>query len=68
MPRKKKDLPVFTVVDMPNWKTKILDVITSILFPGQKYFVITLTDTGFTTDGKNKYTDKKTGLTVDVSD
>jgi hypothetical protein len=67
-PRKKKvELPVFTIVDMPNWKAKIIDVITSILFPGEKYFLITVSQTGVTTDGKGKYTDEKTGLTIDLS-
>jgi hypothetical protein len=65
--RKKKDLPVFTVVDMPKWKTKILDVITSVLFPGQRYFVITLNETGFTTNGKGKYKDTGTGVEIDLS-
>jgi len=59
MPKKKKDLPVFAVVDMPKWKAKIIDVVTSILFPGEKYFVITIRETGLTSDGKSKYTDKK---------
>jgi len=68
MPKKKKDLPVFAVVDMPKWKAKIIDVVTSILFPGEKYFVITIHETGLTSDGKSKYTDKKTGLTIDVQD
>lgn len=66
-PRKKKEqLPVFAIVEMPKWKERIIDVVTSILFPGQKYFVLTVQGTGFTSDGKNKYTDEKTGLTVDV--
>jgi len=66
MAKKKKDLPVFVVVDMPQWKTKIIDVITSVLFPGQKCFVIALNKTQMTTDGKGKYTDDK-GVTVDLS-
>lgn len=69
MPRKKKvELPVFTIVDMPKWKAKIVNVITRILFPGEKYFLITISQTGFTTDGKGKYTDEKTGLTIDLQD
>ncbi len=66
MARKKKDLPVFAIVEMPKWKERIIDVVTSILFPGQKYFVITIQETGLTSDGKSKYTDTKTGLTIDV--
>ena len=64
--KKKVDLPVFTVVEMPKWKTKIIDIVTSILFPGEAYFVLTMTKTGFTTDGKGKYTDDK-GVTIDLS-
>ena len=60
MARKKKvDLPVFAIVDMPKWKAKIIDVVTSILFPGEKYFVLTIHTTHMTTDGKGKYTDDK---------
>jgi hypothetical protein len=67
MPRKKKEpLPVFAIVEMPKWKAKIVDIVTSILFPGERYFVLTVSETGFTSDGKGKYTDEKTGLTVDV--
>jgi len=66
MPKKKKELPVFAIVDMPKWKAKIIDIVTSILFPGEKYFVITVHETHMTTDGKNKYTDDR-GVTVDLS-
>jgi hypothetical protein len=68
MPRKKKEqLPVLAIVEMPAWKAKIIDIVTSILFPGEKYFVLTISETGFTSNGKGKYTDDK-GVTVDVSD
>ena len=50
MAKKKQDLPVFAIVDMPKWKAKIIDVVTSILFPGEKYFVITIHETGFTSN------------------
>lgn len=53
MPRKKKDLPIFVVVDMPKWKAKIIDAVTRILFPGEKYFVLTVLETGL------KYEDKE---------
>jgi hypothetical protein len=66
MPKKKKDLPVFAIVEMPKWKAKIVDVVTSILFPGEKYFVLTIHETGMTTNQKGKYTDDK-GNTVDLS-
>jgi hypothetical protein len=66
MPRKKKvDLPVFAIVDMPKWKAKICDIVVGILFPGEKYFVLTIQDTYMTTDGKGKYTDDK-GTTVEL--
>ncbi len=66
MAKKKQDLPVFAIVDMPKWKAKIIDVVTSILFPGEKYFVITIHGTGMTTNGKGKYTDDR-GVSVDLS-
>lgn len=66
MARKKKDLPVFAIVEMPKWKSKILDVIVGILFPGELYFVLTLQETQMTTDGKGKYTDDR-GVTIDLS-
>jgi hypothetical protein len=31
MPKKKKELPVFVVVDMPNWKSRILDFMLILL-------------------------------------
>ena len=63
--KKKQKLPVFAIVDMPKWKAKIIDVVTSILFPGEKYFVLTIHTTHMTTDGKGKYTDDK-GTTVEL--
>jgi hypothetical protein len=51
---------------MPKWKAKIIDVVTSILFPGEKYFVITIHETGMTSNGKGKYTDDR-GTSVDLS-
>ena len=66
MARKKKaDLPVFAVVDMPKWKAKICDIVVGILFPGEKYFVLTIQNTYMTTDGKGKYTDDR-GITVEL--
>ena len=61
MPKKKKQsLPVFSIVEMPKWKSRILDVITSVLFPGEKYFVLTINETDFTYDGTHYY-DLETG-------
>ena len=66
MPKKKQDLPVFAIVDMPKWKAKICDIVVGILFPGEKYFVLTITDTGFMSNGKGNYTDTKTGTKIDL--
>jgi len=66
MAKKKNDLPVFVVVEMPQWKTKIIDVLTSVLFPGQKCFVLAVNETHMTTNGKGKYTDDR-GVSVDLS-
>ena len=63
MPKKKQELPVFVVVDMPEWKTKILNVMLWILRIPGKAWVIGVEDTGFTYDG-NYYTDEKTGLKI----
>jgi hypothetical protein len=63
--KKKVDLPVFAIVDMPKWKAKIFDIVVSILFPGEAYFVLTIQETHMTTDGKGKYTDDK-GVTIDL--
>jgi len=61
MPKKKKELPVFVVVDMPNWKSRILDFMLIFLRIPGKAWVIGVEGTGFTYDG-NYYTDKETGL------
>jgi hypothetical protein len=61
MPKKKKELPVFVVVDMPNWKSRVLDFMLVLLRVPGKAWVIGVEGTGFTYDG-NYYTDKETGL------
>ena len=64
MAKKKKDLPVFVVVSMPEWQSKILDFMLKIMrVPGQAW-VIGVEGTGFTYDG-DYYTDKKTGMKID---
>ena len=65
--KKKEQLPVLAIVEMPKWKAKIVDIVTSILFPGEKYFVLTIQGTGFTSDGKGKYKDDETGVEIDLS-
>jgi hypothetical protein len=59
MPKKKKELPVFVVVDMPNWKSKILDFMLVLLRIPGKAWVIGVEETGFTYDG-DYYTDTTT--------
>jgi hypothetical protein len=63
MPKKKKELPVFVVVDMPNWKSRILDFMLVLLRIPGKAWVIGVEGTGFTYDGEY-YNDKKTGLKI----
>lgn len=63
MPKKKAELPVFVVVDMPNWKSRILDSMLWILRIPGKAWVIGVEGTGLTYDG-DYYTDKKTGLKI----
>jgi len=59
MPKKKKELPVFVVVDMPEWKTKILNSMLWLLRIPGKAWVIGVEETGFTYDG-DYYTDTTT--------
>jgi hypothetical protein len=63
MPKKKQELPVFVVVDMPEWKTKVLDSMLWLMRIPGKAWVIGVEETGFTYDG-NYYTDDKTGLKI----
>jgi hypothetical protein len=63
MPKKKKELPVFVVVDMPNWKSRVLDSMLWLLRIPGKAWVIGVEGTGFTYDGEY-YEDKKTGLKI----
>ena len=61
--KKKQELPVFVVIALPEWKSKILDLMIKILrVPGEAW-VIGVEGTGFTYDG-DSYTDKKTGLKI----
>ena len=63
MAKKKKDLPVFVVVELAAWKSKVLDVMLKILrVPGQAW-VIGVQDTGFSYDGEY-YQDEKTGIKI----
>ncbi len=63
MAKKKKDLPVFVVVELPKWKSTILDLMVKILrIPGQAW-VIGVQDTGFNYNG-DYYQDEKTGIKI----
>jgi hypothetical protein len=63
MAKKKKDLPVFVVVDMENWKSRILDFMLKILRVPGKAWVIGVEDTGFNYNG-DYYQDEKTGIKI----
>jgi hypothetical protein len=63
MAKKKKDLPVFVVVDMANWKSRILDFMLKILRVPGKAWVIGVEDTGFNYNG-DYYQDEKTGIKI----
>jgi hypothetical protein len=61
--KKKKDLPVFVVIELPAWKSKVLDLMVKILrIPGQAW-VIGVQDTGFNYNG-DYYQDEKTGIKI----
>ena len=62
-PKKKQELPVFVVVDMPEWKTKILNVMLWLLRIKGQAWVIGVEGTGFTYDG-NYYTDTITNTKI----
>jgi len=56
MAKKKKDqLPVFVVVEMPEWKDKVLQFVLKLLFVKGNPYVITIDETGLITDGKGNY-------------
>lgn len=55
MPKKKKDLPVFVVLTIPNWKSNILQFMLKLLLIKGKPYVITIQETDLVTDGKGNY-------------
>jgi hypothetical protein len=63
MPKKKQELPVFVVVDMPEWKTKILNVMLWLLRIKGNAWVIAVEGTGFTYDG-DYYKDTTTNTKI----
>ena len=59
MAKKKEDLPVFVVVEMPMWKNMILDFMLKLLrVPGQAW-VIGIKDTGFDLTAEGPYVERK---------
>jgi len=61
--KKKKDLPAYVLIEMPEWKSRVLNYMLMVLnIPGQAW-VIAIEDTGFTYDGES-FTDEETGLTI----
>lgn len=61
--KKKQELPVFVVIALPEWKSKILDLMIKILrVPGEAW-VIGVEGTRFTYDG-DYYTDETTRLKI----
>ena len=63
MTKKKQELPVFVVMDMPSWKSKVLQAMLKLMrVPGNPW-VIAIEGTGFTTNG-DAYTHKQTGVKI----
>lgn len=63
MAKKKQELPVFVVMDMPSWKSKVLQAMLQLMrVPGDAW-VISVEGTGFTTNG-DSYTHKQTGVKI----
>jgi hypothetical protein len=61
--KKKEEVPVFALIEMPQWKSDILQAALRILrIPGRPV-VIAVHDTEFTSDGEN-YTDTVTGTKI----
>jgi hypothetical protein len=63
MPKKKQELPVFFIVDMPEWKTKVLNIMLWLLRIKGQAWVIGVEGTGFTYDG-DYYTDTTTNTKI----
>lgn len=63
MAKKKQELPVFVVMDMPTWKSKVLQAMLKLMRVPGNAWVISIEGTGFTTDG-DSYTDKRSGIKI----
>ena len=61
--KKKEEVPVFALIEMPQWKSDVLQYMLKVLnIPGRPV-VIAVHDTEFTSDGEN-YTDTVTGTKI----
>ena len=61
--KKKEEVPVYALVEMPQWKSDVLQAALKILrIPGRPV-VIAVYDTELTSDGEN-YTDTVTGTKI----
>ena len=61
--KKKEEVPVYALVEMPQWKSDVLQYMLKVLnIPGRPV-VIAVHDTEFTSDGEN-YTDTVTGTKI----
>jgi hypothetical protein len=65
MAKKKQELPVFAVVEMPHWKGSLLRFMCKIMMIPGKPWVITIENTDLVHDGKN-YLDKKSKKKLNV--
>jgi len=62
--KKKEDLPAYTLVEMPEWKTKVLDLMLVILNVPGKAWVIAVKDSGFDLTADGYYTHRDTGIKI----
>ena len=61
--KKKEEVPVYALIEMPQWKSDVLQYMLKVLnIPGRPV-VIAVHDTEFTSDGEN-YTNTVTGTKV----
>lgn len=61
--KKKEEVPVFALIEMPQWKSDVLQAMLRILRVPGRPVVIAVHDTEFTSDGEN-YTDTVTGTKI----
>ena len=61
--KKKEEVPVFALIEMPQWKSDVLQAMLRILRVPGRPVVIAVHDTEFTSDGES-YTDTVTGMKI----